>query len=192
VTEHRPPVRPARCGLRVAQALTVLVIVGASAAAVWYREHLQALAGYGYATVFLVSLVSNATIILPVPGLAVSSLMGGVFNPLLVGLVAGIGQALGELSGYMVGFSSQTLIDRGRAYDRLFRWMSRHGTLTIFVLAVIPNPVFDLAGIAAGALRFPLWRFLASCATGKVIKNVGFALAGYYGIEAVLRIFQGS
>ena len=168
------------------------MVLALSVAMLLAWDEIERLGVYGYPAVFLVSLVSNATIILPVPGLAVSSLMGSVFNPLLVGLVAGIGQALGELSGYMVGFSGQTLIDRGRAYDRLFRWMSRHGTLTIFVLAVIPNPVFDLAGIAAGALRFPLWRFLASCAAGKVIKNVGFALAGYYGIEAVLQIFQGS
>jgi uncharacterized membrane protein YdjX (TVP38/TMEM64 family) len=185
---HPPaPIPPRR--LRLIQALTIIVVGGAMAAAIYFRDHLQDLAGYGYAAVFLVGLVSNATIILPVPGLAVSSLLGGVFNPFAVGLVGGVGQALGEISGYLIGYSGQTLLDGNPTYIRVSGWMRRHGSLTIFVLAVIPNPLFDLGGMAAGALRFPLWKFLLSCTAGKVLKNIIFALLGYYGIEAILRLF---
>jgi len=91
-----------------------------------------------------------------VPGLAISSVMGGVFNPWIVGIVGGVGQALGELTGYMAGYSGQTWVDENPVYNRLAEWMQRHGILTIFVLALIPNPVFDVGGLAAGALRFPL------------------------------------
>jgi len=45
----------------------------------------------------------------------------------------------------------------------------------IFALAVVPNPAFDLVGIAAGALRMPVLSYLAAAATGKVIKNVAIA-----------------
>ena len=185
-----PPPPPTRW-LRVVQILTVVAIIAALGAAFYFRDHLRELQRYGYAAVFLVGLVSNATLILPVPGLAVSSVMGGVFNPWIVGLVGGVGQALGELTGYMAGYSGQTWVDENPAYDRLTRWMRRYGVLTIFVLALIPNPVFDLGGIAAGALRFPLWRFLASCTAGKIIKNIAFALAGYYGIEVLFKLFGG-
>jgi membrane protein YqaA with SNARE-associated domain len=171
----------------VVQVLTVIVVVAALGAAVYFRDRLKELERYGYAAVFLVGLVSNATLILPVPGLAVSSVMGGVFNPWIVGLVGGVGQALGELTGYLAGYSGQTLVDGNPTYNRLTRWMQRYGALTIFVLAIIPNPVFDLGGMAAGTLRFPLWKFLASCTAGKVIKNILFALAGYYGISLLLR-----
>jgi membrane protein DedA with SNARE-associated domain len=110
-------------------------------------------------------------------------LLGAVFNPWLVGIVGGVGQALGELSGYLVGYSGHTLVDENPTYQRLVGWMRRHGMLTVFVLALIPNPIFDLGGIAAGALRFPVWKFLLSVTAGKVIRNIGFALAGYYGLE---------
>lgn len=173
------------------QILTVLAILVALAATIYFRDRLQELEQYGYAAVFLVGLVSNATVVLPVPGLAISSVMGGVFNPWIVGLVGGLGQALGELTGYMAGYSGQTLVDGNPTYNRLTRWMQRYGTWTIFVLALIPNPVFDLGGMAAGTLRFPLLKFLVACAAGKVIKNVIFALAGYYGIETLLRLFGG-
>ncbi|HEY74703.1 MAG TPA: VTT domain-containing protein [Thermoflexia bacterium] len=181
------PPPPSRRHLRFVQALTAIVVIGVLIAAVWFRERIQDLEEYGYAAVFLVGLVSNATLILPIPGLAVSSLMGGVFNPWLVGVVGGLGQALGELSGYLVGYSGQRLVDRGPTYDRLYGWMERYGGWVIFGLAIVPNPLFDVGGMAAGALRFPVWKFLLWCAAGKVVKNVAFALAGYYGVEAVFR-----
>jgi membrane protein YqaA with SNARE-associated domain len=181
-----PPPPPRR--LRIVQILTIVIVIAALGAAVYFRDRLQELRQYGYAAVFLVGLVSNATLILPVPGLAVSSVMGGVFNPWIVGLVGGVSQALGELTGYMAGYSGQTWVDENPVYDRLTGWMQRYGVLTIFVLAVIPNPIFDLGGVAAGALRFPLWKFLVSCTAGKVVKNILFALAGYYGIEALFNL----
>jgi len=183
------PLPPPTRRLRIVQILTVIAILVALGAAVYFRDRLQELKQYGYAAVFLVGLVSNATLILPVPGLAVSSVMGGVFNPWIVGIVGGVGQALGELTGYMAGYSGQTWVDGNRTYERLTHWMQRHGVLAVFVLAIIPNPIFDLGGMAAGALRFPLSKFLVSCTAGKVIKNIIFALAGYYGIETVFQLF---
>ena len=185
-----PPPPPVR-RLRIVRILTIIAVVAALLAAVYFRDRLQELKQYGYVAVFLVGLVSNATLILPVPGLAVSSMMGSVFNPWVVGLVGGLGQALGELTGYMAGYSGQTLVDGNPTYNRLTRWMQRYGALTIFVLALVPNPIFDLGGLAAGTLRFPLPKFLVSCAAGKVIKNTLFALAGFYGIETIFRLFGG-
>ena len=190
MTESSPTQpEPNRGRMLLIQAFTLIVVVVASVAAVYFRDRIQDLADYGYAAVFVIGLVSNATIILPVPGLAISSLMGGVFNPWLVGVVGGVGQALGELSGYLVGYSGHTLVDENPIYERLSGWMSRHGMLTVFVLAVIPNPIFDLGGVAAGALRMKVWRFLLSCAVGKVIKNVVVAFVGYVGVEAIYRMF---
>lgn len=184
-----PPPPPRR--LRIVQVLTVVAILGSLAAAFYFRDRIQELRPFGYAAVFLAGLVSNATLIFPVPGLAVTAVMGGVFNPWLVGLAGGVGQTLGELTGYMAGYSGQTWVDGNPTYNRLARWMQRYGIWTIFVLALIPNPVFDLGGMAAGALRFPLGKFLVSCIAGKVLKNVIIAWAAYYGFETLLKLFGG-
>jgi uncharacterized membrane protein YdjX (TVP38/TMEM64 family) len=177
--------RPSRKRLAAVRILTIAAVILAVAAALYFRENIQKLEQLGYAAVFLVGLVSNATVILPVPGLAVSSAMGGIFNPWLVGVAGGIGQAIGELTGYMAGYSGQTWVDQNKVYIRLRHWMERYGMLTIFVLSLIPNPIFDLAGIVAGALRFPVWKFLLSAVAGKTLKNIAFAMGGYYGIEAI-------
>ena len=182
------PPAPSTQRLRIVQALTIVVILGALGAALYFRDRLQELEQYGYAAVFLVGLVGDATVILPLPGLAFIFVMGGIFNPWIVGIAGGVGQALGELTGYMAGYSGQTLVDENPTYDRLTQWMQRYGALTIFVLAVIPNPLFDVGGVIAGALRFPVWKFLTSCVIGKMIKSVVFAMAGYYGVEALLKL----
>lgn len=187
-SQPQPPPSPSRVRLRIIQASTILIVLIAVIAAVYFRNNLQELAGYGYLAVFAVGLVSNATVVLPIPGLAVSSLMGGVFNPWLVGVVGGVGQALGEISGYMVGYSGQTLVDDNPTYNRLSRWMEHHGMLTVFVLALVPNPLFDVGGMIAGALRYPLWKFVVSCAAGKVLKNIGFAMVGFYGLDRLLQL----
>ena len=191
VTPAGVPAPPPTWRLRLVQGLTIVTVVVAMGLAIYFRDRVQELQHYGYTAVFLVGLVSNATIVLPVPGLAVSSVMGGVLNPWIVGIVGGIGQSLGELTGYLAGYSGQTWIDENPTYNRLTRWMRRNGMLTVFVMAVIPNPVFDVGGMAAGALRFPVSRFLVACAAGKVIKNIVFALAGYYGIETLYRLLGG-
>ena len=142
------------------------------------RNQIKEFAEFGYAGIFFVSILSNATIIMPIPGVVFTSAMGAVFNPFWVALAAGCGAALGELTGYLAGFSGQFVIDRKDWYQELTKWMKKYGNLTVMVMAFIPNPFFDLTGIVAGALKMPVARFLFWCAIGKILKMLIFALTG--------------
>jgi membrane protein DedA with SNARE-associated domain len=93
-------------------------------------------------------------------------------------VAAGSGAALGELSGYLAGFSGQGVVQRVKWHAQLEDWMRRYGDITILVLSFVPNPAFDVAGITAGALKLPLYRFLFWCWLGKVIKMLVFAYGG--------------
>ncbi|MBN1668013.1 MAG: VTT domain-containing protein [Anaerolineales bacterium] len=151
------------------------------------RDQAEELAVFGYPGIFLLALLSNATVLLPAPGLAVVFTMGSVFNPLFVGLAAGAGGTFGELSGYMAGFSGQAVIERADVYARMTKWMSKNGNLTVLLLGLIPNPFFDLTGIAAGALKMPLPRFLFWAWIGITIKMTLFA---YLGSSALKWLFE--
>jgi len=155
-----------------------------------WRDHFHVLGQYGYLGVFLISLLGNATVILPAPSLAAVFAVGAVLNPVLVGLVAGMGEALGELTGFLAGYGGRGVVEDRVAFRRIEGWVHRYGVLVIFTLSVIPNPFFDLAGIAAGMLRFPLGLFLVSCWAGKTVKTVAFALAGAYSIDILMRILS--
>lgn len=155
----------------------------------WRNLDWEALKPYGYLGVFLITLLSDATVIVPFPGIAGIFVTGGFLNPLLVGIVGGIGSAFGELTGYLAGYGGRAVIEDRALYAKLEKWMQRNGTLTIFVLSVIPNPLFDMAGITAGMLKFPLWRFLIVCALGKAIKFIAIAFAGAASWDFIFRLW---
>lgn len=171
---------------RLLRLLVVALVIGLSVSIFLLRGQFARLASVGYAGILLVSLLGNATIILPAPSLALVFAMGSALPPVLVGLAAGVGESLGELTGYAAGYGGRAVIENQGTYERLVRWMNRRGGITILVLSVIPNPFFDLAGIAAGTLRYPLWRFLLLCWLGKTIKTVAVAYAGAYSLNAIV------
>lgn len=165
--------------------LVVAVVVVISIGIFALRAKFMEWAAFGYSGIFLVSLLSSATIILPAPSLALVFAMGSALPWVPVGLAAGAGEALGELTGYLAGVGGKAVIEDQQGYDRLAAWMERHGGITIFVLSVIPNPFFDLAGIAAGTLGYPVWRFLLFCWLGKSVKTSIVAWAGSQSITLV-------
>ena len=170
--------------------LVLILVLGVTVAIFVFRDRVANLAGYGYLGAFLISLLSSATIILPVPGIAVIFALGATYDPYLVGLAAGAGSALGELSGYMAGYSGQGVFRKSKTYLRMEHWMERRGSLVIFVLAFVPNPIFDLAGAAAGILRYPVWKFLLFCFLGKTPRSILVAFAGAWALEGVLKFLQ--
>jgi len=152
-----------------------------------YPERIEELKGYGYLGAFLISVILNATIVLPAGNFLVLAALGAVLpSATIVGLAGGIGAAIGELTGYMAGYSGQAIVSRQKVYTRLKGWVEKWGVLTIFLLSVVPF-VFDLAGIAAGVLRFPLWKFFLACWLGRTILYLLVAWGGALGWEALLR-----
>lgn len=162
----------------LARIMALFVVIGLSIFIFTLRDQAEQLAIYGYPGIFVLSFMAYATVLLPAPGVAVVFTMGSIFNPLGVALAAGTGATLGELSGYLAGFSGQAVVERVEVYERLTRWMKKNGSLTVFLLAVIPNPFFDLAGLAAGSLKMPVVRFFIFCWMGEVVKMGIFAFAG--------------
>ena len=163
--------------------LSLLAVIGLSVFVFVIRDKASDFAAYGYPGIFIIALLANATVLLPAPGLAVVFTMGSVFHPLGVALAAGTGAAIGELSGYMAGFSGQAVVERMDIYERITPWVEKYGTLAILLLASVPNPFFDLAGIAAGAAKIPIKNFLLACWIGQLIKASVFAYAGAASID---------
>ena len=173
--------------------MTILQIIGVLAIVVgafWLgtqRELVQRFSQWGYLSSFLISLIGSATVILPAPGLALILALGAHLNPVLLGVVAGFGSGLGELSGYLAGKAGRNLVSRqGRFNSILHHMTTRYTSPVLFFLAILPLPVFDFAGILAGALRMPILRFLTIVISGKIIKHVGAAYLGAEFFEMVL------
>jgi uncharacterized membrane protein YdjX (TVP38/TMEM64 family) len=174
-------------GTNILRILAVLAVIGITVYIYSIRERMDEFAAYGYPGIFMIMLLANATVILPAPGVAVVFAMGSVFHPLGVALAAGAGGAIGELTGYLAGYGGQAVVENTKIYDRISPWVSKYGAWVILVLSAFPNPFFDIAGIAAGIAKIPLWQFLLACWVGQTIKMAMFAYAGAYSIDWLAR-----
>lgn len=151
---------------------------------VWLPLDVERWGAYGYAGVFVLTLLSSATVLLPSAALGAAIKFGATatLNPFLVGVIGGVAAGLGESTGYLAGRSGAQLarVQERPVYQRIARHVERRGTLTVFLLAAIPLPLIDLAGLAAGALGMRYWRFMAACLAGKIIRFVPMALLGQW------------
>lgn len=142
----------------------------------------------GYPGVWLFSLIGASSIILPVPGLA--AVCAGAapavgLDPAFLGVIAGSAEAIGEMTGYLAGASGGSFVQKNRHFPRIRNWVIRRGGIVFFLMSLVPNPLFDVVGIAAGSVRYPVRRFLLVTFLGKSIKSTWIAYGCYYGISAI-------
>jgi membrane protein YqaA with SNARE-associated domain len=164
------PTPPSRLKGIVMVTLAVAVSIIIVLLTTHYRHELQRLGDAGYLGLFIVSVIGNATIIIPAPVFVVACAAGMVYGPLPVGIVSGLGAALGELTGYYAGYGGAAVIPEGKWYRRMEEFMRQHGMLAIFLLAAIPNPLFDVGGMIAGILQMPVLKFVLAAWLGKAIR----------------------
>jgi len=168
-------------------AVTMFVLVLAVTITLFIlRNEILKLGNYGYLGTFVLSVATNATILLPMPSILMILPLGATFNPLYIGLAAGIGGAIGEMTAYIVGYSGRGIWNNNPNYIKAVGWLKKWGMLVIFVFSVTPMPL-DIMGIAAGNLRLPAWKFFLPCWPGKTIKYIVLAYVGYWGWAAFIK-----
>ncbi len=169
----------------VALLSVVLLIITFAVLVLIIDLDLSELERLGYPGLFVIAFIGAASIVLPVPGFAAVAGGGalldpvaGIPAPVMVGLTAGLAEALGEFTGYAMGFGGTPIFERRRAYRLFYGWMTRYGMVAMFTLSAVPNPLFDLVGVAAGSVRMPVWKFFFSVLAGKTVKSMYVAGAG--------------
>jgi membrane protein DedA with SNARE-associated domain len=170
-------------GLVLTIALCVLVVI--------YWDDVIKASRYGYLGVFFISILSGATILIPVPGLLVVFTLGSILDPAIVGALAGLGEALGSITIYLAGYGGHRAVEKLETIDHRFivkfeDWLRRRGAIAVFLMSSIVNPFFYPFVAVAGAMHFGLTRFFFLCWGGKTIKGMGVAYLGYYGLGSLL------
>ncbi len=156
--------------------LSVLIFVSMTLA----HPALSGLGSWVYVGAFFISAISSATVVLPAPGLAAVLSVAPEFDPLWLGVAAGLGGTLGELTAYWLGVHGRQPLAHIRPH-RLVDWAEKHfGGPVLFLFAAVPFLPMDVAGLAAGIARYPLPRFLLFVGAGKVIKMVFLTYSAAY------------
>lgn len=171
--------------LLITAALCVLVML--------YWQEVREFSRYGYLGAFIISILAGVTVFVPVPSVLVVFTLGAILNPLIIGAVAGAGEAVGSMVVYVIGLGNARAfhaIDHG-VMSKFRVWIKKRGAFSIFAMSAIFNPLFFPFTAVAGMMHFGWWRFFLFCLAGKVVKNVMVAGAGYFGVLALLEILGG-
>lgn len=171
--------------LLITAVLCVLVVI------CW--QEVREFSRYGYLGAFIISILAGVTVFVPVPSILVVLTLGAVLNPLIVGLAAGAGEAVGSMVIYIIGIgNARAFYSFDKVVTSRFRALiKKRGALSVFTMSAIFNPLFFPFTVMAGIMHFGWWRFLLLCLAGKSVKNVIVAGAGYFGVMAPLEIFGG-
>ncbi len=147
---------------------------------------------YGYFGVFLISLIGSLSIVFPVPYTLIIYLVGTFLDPLSIAIAGGLGSALGEVSGYILGYYGRAVVseERQKKMDFMLRMFSRYGTPAIFIFALTPLPD-DLLFIPLGIMRYRFIKAFIPCVLGKFSMCLVLAIGGRLSIGFVRDLFGG-
>jgi len=180
--------------------LTVVLTFGLAIMVVVYWQSFQNMAGASYTGLFFISILGGATVIIPVPSLWVQFTMGAVLHPAVVGAVAGLGTGIGGTLIYLFGRSGRRFFYNTefspqesnrtvvRWTARIMNWARHRGSLVVFLMSALLNPIFFPMALAIGASRFKFWRFFVMCWAGNTVKSMIIAYLGFYGLGWILRM----
>lgn len=145
---------------------------------------------FGYVGMFLISLVGALTVIFPIPYTLLLYALGATLDPVLLAISSGLGSALGEVSGYVIGYYGRAVISDAlkRKMEFMLKVFNRYGPFAIFLFALTPLPD-DLLFIPLGIMRYSLPRALIACFVGKLGMSFIIAYSGRLSFDVITTIF---
>jgi membrane protein YqaA with SNARE-associated domain len=148
---------------------------------------------YGYLGIFVISFIGSVSVVFPVPYTIVIYLLGAVLNPVLIAVSSGLGSAIGEFSGYALGYYGRAVVseERRRKMEYMVKLFDRYGPAAIFFFALTPLPD-DLLFIPLGVMHYPFWKAFIPALLGKTLMSFILAYAGQQSIGFIEDVFGGS
>lgn len=144
-----------------------------------FRIQLRHFRSLGLLGIFFVNFLGSATLFLPAPAIATVVAGGAIYPPLFVALLASVGATLGDSLGFFLGLSGTKMVSpHHKWYVAIRGGFKNYGALIIFLFAFIPNPAFDAIGIMAGALGYPVQKFLFWLFLGRLLRDILLAFLG--------------
>lgn len=152
-------------------------IIALSVVIFLFRDRLEAVGAVGYPGLFFLCFLANSSVFLPAPSLMIAASCALILDPTLVALTAAAGSTLGEFTGYLLGNTGKTLSPRFEALLEKLNRRVKSPLLLVFLLALLPLPLFDVAGVYSGGTRLHPVKFFLACYLGKFLKLLVYTRA---------------
>jgi membrane protein YqaA with SNARE-associated domain len=192
-------------------ALTVIISVGGSVLLVQHWEYVKLIEEQGLLGLFLISVFAGSPLPIPTPSMILTFTMGSIVNPILVAVVSGLGNGVGNVLVYLTGRGGLAFFrnlgvskPKTNGEQEPSRWskiinklrmpwareFARKSSLwAVLVLSIYPNPILTPVIMGMGAARYSFWKFFASITAGKIVQSLILSYLGYFGLRSILHYF---
>jgi len=183
----------------------IVISIGGSILIIQHWEYVEKLHKHGYWGLFVISVFAGSPIPIPTPSMILTFTLGSILNPLLVGLVAGFGNGVGNALIYWTGQGGHHLFrslvspepSQSTPRTRVGRFIKKMSQVpefiknkvlwALFILSIYPNPILLPLILGMGAARYHFWKFFLVIWAGKTIQSLILSYLGYYGLRSLLR-----
>lgn len=164
--------------------LAVLVALMGSMPFLIFRDEIQNVSAAGYLGLLGACFLTNATVFLPASGIAFTVSASTILNPFFCCCIGGLGTALGELVSFFCGRAGKQIVENRLIFNRIKKYVIKHGFITVLLFAFLPFPVFDFVGVTAGASQMSICKYFGACVIGKIFKMILYVMVVHtmYGI----------
>jgi membrane protein YqaA with SNARE-associated domain len=194
-------------GLGIMAGMIVISVVG-SVLLIQHYGYVERLQQHGLLGLFVISVFAGSPLPIPTPSMILTFTMGSILSPVLVGLVSGFGNGIGNALIFWTGHGGHAVIKSFLApsaskevpKSRLGRFFRRVTTVpgftrnrvlvAVFLLSVYPNPVLTPLILTMGMTRYNFTKFFLACWAGKTVQSMILSYLGYFGLRSLLR-FMG-
>ncbi len=155
---------------------------------------------WGYFSAFLLSMFGNTSVFIVVPYSFVVYVLSatGVYNWILLGIISGLGAAIGEVTSYIVGrlaAKSKAIQESeyGEKFERMRKKFEEHPKAIpfwVFLFAMTPLPD-DVILVPFGMMKYSYWKTVIPCWLGKTVLCLIIAAMGYYLSEWFVNLDEG-
>lgn len=156
--------------IKILEILFLVLVVVLSILIFIFRDRIGQVSNVTYLALFILCFIANSTVFLPAPSLMIAASFALVLNPFYVSLVAALGSTLGEYVGYAFGAVSKDVSPQILSFLEKIISRIHNQTLLVFILAVLPLPLFDFVGVYSGGTKMNMLKFFIACYLGKFIK----------------------
>ncbi len=146
---------------------------------------------YSYLGIFLVSLITSATLFIPFPSQILLMILSLKLNPFLLSLSAALGSSFGELTSYILSYGSLKVIEKKKEsiekYINKIKMLGRKSTFAlIFLFALTPLPD-DIIGIYCGLTNYDVKKYFIATFLGKFLFFIALTYLSKYSFSLVLQ-----
>lgn len=199
---------------RIKYSLFTAIVVITTFLSIWlmivYWDEIGQLEKWGLVGIFVIAFIAGSSIPMPVSYLLIMLAMAnqptyGIWQPAFVGLSGGIGAGAGGTILFLLGRGGRRFLPGLRdlsveeqARSRISRlltgrfneWAHKQGSIVVFVMSAMLNPVFGPMAITMGALRFKAIKFYVMCTAGNILKALVISYIGFLGIGLFRGLFE--